>query len=266
MFKNKRRNAGFTLSEVLITLGIIGVIASLTIPQIINYSTKLQSEAILKQDISILSNAIDSLNNDYQDIATNTFMNYMIYSSGEIGLVNGQEFPLLMLSKYLPSKTNYCVGHNVFYGSWPKPSQIQLNSPINGICWGNDDKINTLNGMGGYPGGSAFNMFDTTNVPAAILPNGSFIRIRAATLLNAQIFIDTNGLKGPSTFGKDIFILMIVPASSTDNSAKLKPFDANPDISYNGSGANPSTTCVDNSSSAANTGLGCAMKIVLGNY
>lgn len=47
----------FTLAEVLITLGIIGVVASLTIPQTIANHQKLVTEAKLKKAYSILNQA-----------------------------------------------------------------------------------------------------------------------------------------------------------------------------------------------------------------
>ena len=54
-YKNKQ---GFTLAEVLITLGIIGVVAAMTLPTLIaNYQKKVIATK-LKQTYSILSNAI----------------------------------------------------------------------------------------------------------------------------------------------------------------------------------------------------------------
>jgi len=49
---------GFTLAEVLITLGIIGVVAALTMPAVINNTQKKQLEAALKKNYSVLQNAI----------------------------------------------------------------------------------------------------------------------------------------------------------------------------------------------------------------
>ena len=49
---------GFTLAEVLITLGIIGVVAALTIPTLISKYQKKQVETKLKQTYSVLSQAL----------------------------------------------------------------------------------------------------------------------------------------------------------------------------------------------------------------
>ena len=52
------KNAAFTLAEVLITLGIIGVVAAMTIPNLIAKNQKRLVETRLKSTYSILSNAI----------------------------------------------------------------------------------------------------------------------------------------------------------------------------------------------------------------
>lgn len=50
---------GFTLAEVLITLGIIGIVAALTLPSMINNSNKKEFEALLKKTIfSIATSSI----------------------------------------------------------------------------------------------------------------------------------------------------------------------------------------------------------------
>lgn len=52
------KKCAFTLSEILITLGIIGVVAVLTMPSLINHFEKKQTIAKLKTSYSILSNAV----------------------------------------------------------------------------------------------------------------------------------------------------------------------------------------------------------------
>ena len=56
-FDNVRR-AAFTLAEVLITLGIIGVVAALTMPALIQNYTNSVAEARLKKFYSIMNQAI----------------------------------------------------------------------------------------------------------------------------------------------------------------------------------------------------------------
>lgn len=59
----KKREA-FTLAEVLITLGIIGVVAALTIPTLVNNYRKKQFETGLKKEYSVLLQALDMYKQD----------------------------------------------------------------------------------------------------------------------------------------------------------------------------------------------------------
>lgn len=52
-------NKGFTLAEVLITLGIIGVVAALTIPVLIQKYNKTVTETRLKKFYSVMNQAIN---------------------------------------------------------------------------------------------------------------------------------------------------------------------------------------------------------------
>ena len=55
---------GFTLAEVLITLGIIGIVAAMTIPLIINSSDKQRIVSQVKEAYSIASQATALIKND----------------------------------------------------------------------------------------------------------------------------------------------------------------------------------------------------------
>lgn len=49
---------GFTLAEVLITLGIIGVVAAMTIPTLMNQTGQLEFKTGIKKAVSVLNQAI----------------------------------------------------------------------------------------------------------------------------------------------------------------------------------------------------------------
>lgn len=51
----------FTLAEVLITLGIIGIVAALTMPTLINSTHGKELDAALKKAYSILQQAIQRM-------------------------------------------------------------------------------------------------------------------------------------------------------------------------------------------------------------
>lgn len=59
---------GFTLAEVLITLGIIGIVAALTIPNLIENYEKYITVVKLKRAYSIISQVVERAIADYGDI------------------------------------------------------------------------------------------------------------------------------------------------------------------------------------------------------
>lgn len=72
----------FTLAEVLITLGIIGVVAAMTLPALINKTHGAQYKTALQKSYSVLTQALQSLNADQGFVAkrdtyaNKTFANY----------------------------------------------------------------------------------------------------------------------------------------------------------------------------------------------
>ena len=59
--------AGFTLAEVLITLGIIGIVAAMTIPNLIQKNYEHQTVTKLKETHSIISQAMRLASEEYGD-------------------------------------------------------------------------------------------------------------------------------------------------------------------------------------------------------
>ena len=58
------KKSAFTLAEVLITLGIIGVVAALTLPTLIQNNQKKQFQVGLQKGYSVLLQALDAYKND----------------------------------------------------------------------------------------------------------------------------------------------------------------------------------------------------------
>jgi prepilin-type N-terminal cleavage/methylation domain-containing protein len=94
LFKGK--SSGFTLAELLISLAILGVIATFTIPKVLNSSTSSQNTAIAKEAASMISGAFSAytLNNTLATTTTpgvlQQYMNYVstdtstTYSTGMV--------------------------------------------------------------------------------------------------------------------------------------------------------------------------------------
>lgn len=68
-----RRNTGFTLAEVLITLGIIGVVAAMTIPTLMSNTGKSEFKTAFKKIVSAVNQAVTlSVAVDYMDFGDAT--------------------------------------------------------------------------------------------------------------------------------------------------------------------------------------------------
>ena len=61
----KKREAGFTLIELMIVMAIIGILAVIAIPSYVS-AVRQAREAVLKEDLHVLRNAIDSYTADKQ--------------------------------------------------------------------------------------------------------------------------------------------------------------------------------------------------------
>lgn len=77
------KNKGFTLAELLIALAILGVIATFTIPKVLNTAGSSQNTAIAKEVAGMISGAQQAYSQSNTIVATTTpadftqFMNYV---------------------------------------------------------------------------------------------------------------------------------------------------------------------------------------------
>ena len=110
-FKNKK---GFTLVEVLITLGIIGVVAALTLPSVVSNYKKQEITSRLKKFYSTFNNAL------LASIAENEAMEFWEYPIHQ----NNEEEMYIFVNRYL---FPYFKGLKVC-----KPKDKDCNNPFGG--------------------------------------------------------------------------------------------------------------------------------------
>lgn len=190
-------NKAFTLAETLITLSIIGIVAAMTLPTVINKINMRHYITLLKEDYSILSQAHNAITAEY-----GSFISGLQNCKNTTGKDKNKCLMELFQKKIKSIRTcetPYNIGD-------------EKNS-----CFTEFSKIKHLNGT------SANSNYLNNDSATMILANGSVVLffLDSATCeytyegyFNYKrcgwITIDVNGLQKPNTFGKDIYILYIM--------------------------------------------------------
>lgn len=235
---NLKKRKAFTMAEVLITLGIIGIIAAMTIPGLIkNYQHKVL-EAQFKKSVSIISQVILRMKDELSvDKLAETCAYY-----------NGNEYPNEVMcsdsfnKNLVKSTSNKLYGDTIFY---------DINRTNENIrTYNNKQQI--------LP--SALAAAGRPILYPRKMPDGSFINL----VISGSQFIlgvDTNGKKGPNQLGHDIFLFYLDKKNDTLTFRKPQNLSdeeiENGDYEYEYQEARAGDPCNIHSSQKAN-GIGCA--------
>lgn len=190
-------NYAFTLAEVLITLGIIGVVAALTIPALMKSTADTEYKSELKKVISELSSAASQVKNDnggtmvgsFHNAETlrDAFGNYMQYSkkcdttdsSTDCWDTQDNDADSCGEDLYVKISARAILSDGAQLSFWG----TQMDTGCGNTVWG--------------------------------APPGGFC---------ARICVDVNGFKGPHKSGKDIFALWITKDGITTTDANAIKF------------------------------------------
>ena len=177
-FKN-----GFTLAEVLITLVIIGVVAAMTIPTLINNTKKQEYVSKLKKTYQTLAAATSAI------IAEEGTPN-----ASEGGWADTIEHIGLLYKKHL-SYTKECI---LKTGCMEQNEIKYLN--INNFAFSN---INTRTDIAKFVLADGVQvLYDSISSNCVNNNGGSFGWC-------TRIIVDTNGAKKPNVFGRDVFAFVL---------------------------------------------------------
>jgi type II secretory pathway pseudopilin PulG len=171
-----RSYTAFTLAEVLITLGIIGVVAALTIPTLMNNTNEQELITAWKKNFSMLSQAVTQI------VYENTTLSICPYDGTDSARTcMRDEFLKHLTAIKVCDATN---GAECFHVN--NDGTKFLNNTLNTNYWG-----------------------PTTS---AILKDGTLLRFSVGnsncsdlTTDCGEIWVDVNGFKKPNVVGKDIF-------------------------------------------------------------
>ena len=193
-----KRKIAFTLAEILITLGIIGVVASLTLPSVIQNYKKQVTVSQLKKAYSTLG-----------QVAQKAFAD-----NGSVGFeagtkLKGDDVKAFFDTYWLP----YFKGAEV-YPINKKPN-LNNNKDFYKLANGNYDNTHIYTT---YDAGRIF--FSTADGMTYFVymltwgnnkydENGNLISQDAVYNSEQWVYVDVNGIKPPNTFGKDVFVFSI---------------------------------------------------------
>lgn len=178
-----KKKVAFTLAETLITLGIIGVVAAMTIPNLITTHQKKVTVTKLQKSISVLNQAYKLSVAEQGQPEVDDILNMQI-----------EDYFYKYWAPYLKHAT-YCetpmdCGYTSRFFERPngKTDNYQMTKDANFTFLTSDGMAYSIQ-IRGY--GS-----DLPYSNGKVQTNGSL-----------SIIVDVNGSKGPNVFGKDVFYL-----------------------------------------------------------
>ena len=165
---------GFTLAEVLITLGIIGVVAAMTMPSLIQNHKEKETVVKLKKINSTLQNA------------------YNLMRQEEFGgtITSMQDFG-----------TN-----NEFVDTFTKYLKVQKVCHVGEVA----DCFDTKTSYKTFTNGIAESLY-TSQSTVFVLNDGTVVILSPLYISSTyvQLFVDLNGKNPPNALGKDVFSFLM---------------------------------------------------------
>jgi len=187
--KMSRGNAGFTLAEVLITLGIIGLVAALTIPTVLANSQKTQYITSLKKAYSVTNQAFKLM-----------MVDEGVYNFGDTSMFDGSDNTNAARNVTIDAtiKKYFKTVKTCEYGD--SSCQITGYKTLGGVNAGDqfsgDYNFYTADGM-------AFYLYLDSNCTP---DNSKTGKIKSQC---GYLSVDLNGPKSPNKLGRDFFTFAI---------------------------------------------------------
>ena len=257
------KKTGFTLTEVIITLGIIGIVAALVAPSLIQSGQNEANAARLATTVSNMENAFSAaLAQEHTDSLYDTAM---WANTGTSTAFYGELNRYLKLSGIKQNIANYNI--QSYSGEDAGDDYSQANGVVN-----NHYAYETKNGA---------LIFISPTVLEVPDNNINSVRQSGGALLEGagNVIIDTNGEAGPNMIGRDIFRFclssdgVLYPYGSRDvtlfdNGNGVSAATANP-ATWDRPGQNSNIGCNTNNNgsiSVGGNGEGCTARVVANGF
>jgi len=227
------KQTAFTLAEVLFTLAIVGVVAAMTLPALINKTQDKQFKTAFKKQYSTFAQAMQRVY--AEDGSTYEHVEWIQMPKFFCSIQKAQ--------KVLKSGIDCSKVQNDNYSGtdeWPATGGEYWHK--NGEWFDKQGNPQTLN-SGYWP-------------MSYLLPDGALVVYNCSN----QIFVDVNGYKKPNTIGKDIFFFVVVSKNMVPTiipkSNSIRPNAC----TISGSNTTPILTPDNYKDDCLNgTGLGCSL-------
>jgi len=192
---------GFTLAEILITLTVIGVVAALTIPTLLQNTNQAELKTALKRVFSDLNQATMLITNDNGGTLSGAFQN-------ESDFRNKYSEKMNYIKRCTASVNEGCIGSSYYPG-------------LDGTGTGGTDAFN-VNGLilnnGAIVILKSYSDAELYNCNHSISGSSGVFNEICGTF-----YIDVNGLKRPNTVGKDLFVFSITKSGAYPLGAEGTP-------------------------------------------
>lgn len=188
----KSRAHAFTLSEVLLVLSVIGVVAALTIPTLLQKTGDTQNVARLKKVYTTLSQATNLIANDNGGDISTAFAS------------NGTAADNANVMNAFAQKLNIIKNCGSAAGAGCFPSGITYKQ-LNGNTWVNLDN-DALNSKAILADGNIIYLSDYIGICSSSSGAAGY---PLANSICGHLGVDINGANGPNQIGRDIFTFWI---------------------------------------------------------
>ena len=190
----------FTLAEILITLGIIAVVAAITMPTIIgNYQKTVYTSQLKKTYVEMMTMLQNHLReNGGDDLVQSGFCSGGNNASAKEFLAN-----TFKIAKDCGLDSTECFAPVTEYRSW-KNKSTKRTTNINGY--------KVILASGAAVSLYCYNMSEESII--ADIAEGNYRDYRDEPI--ASLYIDVNGKKGPNIGGRDLFRVYIYPDLAID--------------------------------------------------
>lgn len=221
---------GFTLAEVLITLGVIGLVAALTLPSMYNNYQKALIGKTLARSVELVEQGMLNIRQEAQlnSETGDTFETLSSIKKSDLGL----------------SGNVYITNDNAFYNSTKSFLGIENSdydvTNISAFAGNLDTNLKSLYTAYKFNKLNAIVAFQ--NKTGTTTSNDSII---------SRVIIDANGAAKPNTFGKDVFIFGLTNSGTLIPAGTQKYADFDSKI--------PADGC---SGSSVGNGTACAARVM----